>query len=104
LASARALGAPGRFVKSARRCRADVDVRCARVRDPNGALGSLLETPGCAETVASGGDWCRSALGIRTRVVPNACHDASPGNGGTLMDARIDLAADLNDEDDEGLG
>jgi hypothetical protein len=25
-------------------------------------------------------------------------------SGGTLMDARIDLVADLNDEDDEGLG
>ena len=25
-------------------------------------------------------------------------------SGGTVMDARIDLAADLNDEDDEGLG
>jgi hypothetical protein len=25
-------------------------------------------------------------------------------SGGTLMDARIDLVADLNDEDHEGLG
>jgi hypothetical protein len=54
------LGAPGRSVKSDRNYRADAGVRRARVQDSNGALGSSLETPGCAETVASGADWCRS--------------------------------------------
>ena len=47
----------------------------ARVRDSNGALGLSLETPGCAETVASAADWWRSlpdgalaAVRIRTHI------------------------------------
>jgi hypothetical protein len=80
LASARASGAPGRSVKSDRDCRPDVSVRCARVRDPNGSLGSLLEPPGCVETVVSDADWCRSARWHGSPRPPAAAIPAGPAS------------------------
>jgi len=68
----------GRSVKSDRDCRADVGVRCARVQDSNDASGFSLETPGCAETVASDTGWCRSLHAIRMSAA-NWADPASPG-------------------------
>ncbi len=42
------------------------------------------------------------AARIRSCRTPTATRDL--GSGGDLMESRIDLVADLNDEDDEGLG
>jgi hypothetical protein len=47
---------------------------------------------------------CSGWSGARIRSCRTPTTTRNLVSGGTLMDARIDLAADLNDEDDEGLG
>jgi hypothetical protein len=49
-------------------------------------------------------DGVRRLASYPHQVVPNAYHDAQSGWRRNLMDSHIDLTADLNDEDDEGLG
>jgi hypothetical protein len=44
----------------------------------------------------------RDVLAMGMRLEPTGRNPRHFTSGGTLMDARIDLVADLNDEDDEG--